>query len=103
MLLALVYPLASEAQDRYVLNYSIPEGLGFNNPFDVATDSSGNIHVADTDNHRIVKFSKDGKLLTYWGTKGTNNGQFRFPKGIAIDKNVSNKSIFIPHPFLGGV
>jgi len=29
MLIVLIYPLVSEAQDRYVFMYSFPEGPGF--------------------------------------------------------------------------
>jgi DNA-binding beta-propeller fold protein YncE len=38
------------------------------NPQDVAVDhSSGDIYVADTGNHRIVKFSSSGNFLLAWG------------------------------------
>ena len=39
---------------------STPEG--------VATDSAGNVYVADTDNNRIQKFGSTGTFLTKWGT-----------------------------------
>ena len=36
-----------------------------NNPHDVAVDSSGNLYVADRDNHRIQKFAS-GSSSSYW-------------------------------------
>ena len=41
--------------------------------------------MADTDNHRVEVFSSDGRFLQNWGTEGTGDGQFRFPRGIAVD------------------
>ena len=50
----------------------------FNYPKDVAVDSTGNIYVADTDNHKIKKITPDGVVTTISGT-------FNFPSGLAID------------------
>ena len=55
----------------------IPPGLG--------SDSSGNIFVADTGNHRIQKFTSTGTFLTKWGNPGTGNGKFLFPGGVIVD------------------
>ena len=54
-------------------------------PRDAATDSVGNVYVADYANNRIAKFSPTGAWITSWGTKGGKNGQFRRPYGIDID------------------
>ena len=51
----------------------------------VAVDATGNVYVADANNHRIQKFGGDGTFLMAWGTQGTGNGQFEFPRGVAID------------------
>jgi len=48
---------------------------------------SGNIYVADAGNDRILLLSKDGSTLTTWGSMGTANGQFKYPRDIALDKN----------------
>ena len=47
--------------------------------------TSGNVYVADTSNHRVQRFSSAGVFLGKWGTKGNGNGQFDIPQGIAID------------------
>jgi len=57
----------------------------FASPSEMAVDALGQVYVADTNNHRIQKFSGNGTFLTSWGTQGTGNGQFQFPRGIAID------------------
>jgi DNA-binding beta-propeller fold protein YncE len=51
----------------------------------IAVDSSGKVYVADTDNHRIQKFTVNGEFLTKWGTYGTGNGQFDYPWDVAVD------------------
>ena len=48
-------------------------------------DGSGNVYVADSGNHRIQKFSSSGGFLAKWGTKGSGDGQFNFPEGVAVD------------------
>src|SRR5207247_6549231 len=39
-------------------------------------DDSGNVYVADTGNHRILKFNRSGHFLTTWGTLGGSAGLF---------------------------
>lgn len=64
---------------------------GFNDPFDVAVDSGGNIWVADHSNHRVEKFNSAGSYLSQLGcasgtcTAGSASGQFNGPLGITID------------------
>lgn len=59
----------------------------FNGSADVAIAPNGDIFVADGQggNNRIVKFSKDGKFIKTWGTKGSAAGQFETPHSIAMD------------------
>ncbi len=59
----------------------------FSHPYSVATDSSGNVYVADSVNNRIQKFTANGAFITSWGTLGSGDGQFNSPTGVAVDKS----------------
>lgn len=55
-----------------------------NRPREVAVDDVGNVYVADTSNHRILKFDKTALLLATWGGLGSEDGQFNGPWGVAV-------------------
>jgi DNA-binding beta-propeller fold protein YncE len=59
----------------------------FNGMADLAVTRRGDIFIADGEgpNTRVVKFSKDGRFIKWWGGKGTAPGQFDTPHSIAID------------------
>jgi sugar lactone lactonase YvrE len=60
----------------------------FYQPNDVVTAPNGDIFVSEGHggaNSRILKFAKDGKLITVIGTKGTGPGQFDQPHALALD------------------
>src|SRR5262249_12220985 len=59
----------------------------FNGASDVAMAVNGDLFVSDGEgqNTRVVKFSKDGKFIKAWGTKGAGPGQLNGPHCIAID------------------
>ena len=66
----------------------------FTLPTRVATDSSGNVYVGDTGNHRIQKFNSSGTFITKWGATllgapiaGTGDGEFTSPEGVATDSS----------------
>jgi DNA-binding beta-propeller fold protein YncE len=64
----------------------VGSGLGqMNAPRDAATDSSGNVYVADYNNNRVAKFSPSGAPLPGWGARGSLAGQFIRPYGIDVD------------------
>jgi DNA-binding beta-propeller fold protein YncE len=84
----LVIPRTVEAQPPVYLTQwgSYGSGSGqFDAPIGVAVDASGNVYVADGNNHRIQKFTGNGSYLTQWGTQGTADGQFDGPFGVAVD------------------
>ena len=65
----------------------------FQGPSGVATDSAGNVYVADSDNHTIRKITSAG-VVTTWagatGSPGSTNGtgtaaSFFYPRGVATD------------------
>jgi DNA-binding beta-propeller fold protein YncE len=55
-------------------------------PVDVAVDVQGRMYVSTT-NHRVLMLDSGGKLLRQWGGEGSNNGEFRYPASIAVDRH----------------
>ncbi|MCD6010653.1 MAG: surface protein [Flavipsychrobacter sp.] len=68
----------------------------FNNPTGVAVDNSGNVYVADLNNHRVRKISTSGIITTFAGT-GTigfsgdggaaTAARLSYPRELAFDGN----------------
>jgi sugar lactone lactonase YvrE len=59
----------------------------FNHVTDIAFGQDGDLFASDGyGNARIHRFSRDGKLLSSWGSPGTGPGQFNVPHAIVIDK-----------------
>ncbi|MFF5993843.1 S-layer homology domain-containing protein [Lysinibacillus sp. KU-BSD001] len=63
----------------------LPNNGQFREPYGIAVDAGGNVYIADTNNHRIQKFTSDGTFIKKWGSYGSNDGQFNTPTGIAVD------------------
>ena len=49
-------------------------------PHYIAVSSSNRVIVSDSNNHRIQIFDVNGKVLTTFGSEGTDAGQFKFPR-----------------------
>jgi len=50
----------------------------------MSIDSKDNLYIADSLNHRILKYNTDGQLLKAWGSKGNKDGEFFNPYDLAI-------------------
>lgn len=48
----------------------------------VCEDDGSNFYVLDKKEHKVFKFSKDGKLILYFGRKGQGPGDFQQPNQI---------------------
>jgi len=65
-----------------------PAGPGtFNEPWGVAIGLDGSVYVTDTWNHRVQKFTAQGKFITSWGIfgQGETPQSFYGPRGLAVD------------------
>lgn len=54
-------------------------------PIDVAADRQGRLYVT-TNNHRVLVYDAQGRLLRQWGGEGSNEGEFRYPATVALDR-----------------
>jgi sugar lactone lactonase YvrE len=61
----------------------------FNGVADLVIAKNGDIFIADGEstNTRVIKYSKDGKFVKWWGGLGTEPGKFDEPHSIAIDSD----------------
>jgi len=61
----------------------------FDQPTDVLVAPTGDIFVTDSHrngrNNRVVRFTRDGRFIKEWGTKGSGPGQISEPHTIAMD------------------
>lgn len=64
----------------------------FNGPCGVAVDAAGNLYVADSGNHKLHVFRKDGKLLTSVSqvTLGGKQAPLESPTALALDKHAGH-------------
>ncbi|QTE24336.1 MBG domain-containing protein [Polaribacter cellanae] len=75
-------------------NNGLGTSASFNQPRGIVVDASGNIFVADTQNHMIRKIDQSGQVTTYAGSTSNGNvdgngtnASFSQPYGITIDSN----------------
>jgi DNA-binding beta-propeller fold protein YncE len=52
----------------------------------VATDSSGNVYVADSNNSRIQKFDSSGTFITEWEIRDFD-GDLTYPYAVTVDSS----------------
>ncbi|MEO0973693.1 MAG: 6-bladed beta-propeller [Pseudomonadota bacterium] len=79
------YSGALELEVEWGQGGSGPGEFAFEELSEIALDPDGNLYVTDTANDRIQGFDADGNFLWELGVRGGNFGQFRTPRGIAID------------------
>ncbi len=64
-----------------------PPDDGFNQPQGIAVSASGDdLYTADTYNHRLQRWTRDGTLVSKWGYRGTAApNAMNYPRGVAVD------------------
>jgi ABC-type Fe3+ transport system permease subunit/sugar lactone lactonase YvrE len=75
----------------FLLSWQMPQ-TDLGKPKGMGRDRNGNIVVVEPHYQRVNHFTPQGKLVTQWGVKGTNVGQFTLPRAVAIN---SHNEIFI--------
>src|SRR5262249_8682337 len=66
----------------FVLSWQMPQ-TDLGKPKGMGRDREGNIIVVEPHYQRVNHFTTDGKLVAQWGCRGTNEGCFMLPRGIA--------------------
>ena len=78
------------SMDGYLIASVGEEGsrpLQFSSPFCIAISPiTGQVYIADVGNHRIQVLNPDLTFSHSFGSKGSADGQFKSPRGIAIDR-----------------
>ena len=64
-----------------------------NYPNGIAVDREDNIYVVDNSNHRVQKFTSEGRFVAAAGSQSSNNLQFEAPIGICF--NQGNNNIYV--------
>ena len=72
------------------LRDSLSNLINLKKPQSIAVDAIGNLYITDTQNDSIKKFDANGILQNSWGMQGVNTGEFKNPKGVAIDPTDEN-------------
>ena len=62
----------------YLSQWAVPRPVG------IAFDAAGNLFVT-SNLEEVRKYTPAGQLITRWGGRGTGDGQFDVPAGIAVD------------------
>ncbi len=90
LLLSACPPIAVQAQNNpnYALAFTI--GGSVNDPKGITTDAAGNVYVADTKNHRVVKYDRNNYFLGKIGSQGSTPGKFSNPSSVTVDNATGN-------------
>ncbi|MFZ5640509.1 MAG: 6-bladed beta-propeller [Bacillota bacterium] len=81
--------LAPGAKYRYLFSIYDPENL--RRPLGVTVSPWGDVLIADSVNHRIAVFDRNGGFKKTLGGPGSGAGQFNYPSGVAV----SGKKIYV--------
>ncbi|MBI3980839.1 SMP-30/gluconolactonase/LRE family protein [Candidatus Microgenomates bacterium] len=73
---------------------------GYENPIHSLAVNKNYVYLSDTAHHQIVRYSLDGSKVKRWGSLGNKHGQFKYPKGIAVD---STGKVYVADTFNGRI
>ncbi len=75
-----------KSQEPEVIGFGNKE-FNFSNPTALALSQDEKLYLADTDNHCIKVFNKEGGFLFSFGAEGDGDGYFNRPQGLVISKD----------------
>ncbi len=87
-----IYPPKSQIKRQKMIyhckfgEFGVSEGQ-FTEPSGVAVNAQNDIIVADTNNHRIQIFDKEGRFKFQFGECGKRDGQLLYPNRVAVVKS----------------
>jgi DNA-binding beta-propeller fold protein YncE len=71
---------------QYLLSWQMPE-TDLGKAKGMGLDKDGNLIVVEPHYQRLNHFTPEAKLVTQWGVKGTNAGQFILPRAVAVSSD----------------
>jgi DNA-binding beta-propeller fold protein YncE len=60
---------------------------GLNGPWGVVVNKKGEIIIVECDAHRVSVYSQAGEKLRSFGSRGSGEGHFEWPRGVAVDSD----------------
>ena len=79
----------------------IEEWQALRSPSDLVAGPTGELIVADRENHEVTHFTTDGKLIGLVGSRGSGPGEFGMPLALAYNEN--NSELLVVDPLLGRI
>ena len=76
--------LVYDQQNTLIRQWNMPES-SVGKPEGIRILQDGRVAIADTHYHRVVFFSKQGKLLSMFGSQGEKPGEFTYPVDLMQD------------------
>lgn len=71
---------------KYLCDWEMPESSA-GKPVGLGVGPDGRLYVADTHYARVMIYEPDGQWIGSFGSFGTEPGQFKLPRDVAIDRN----------------
>ncbi len=78
-------PIIKTKPVKHLFDITSANGSALSLPTDVSVVKN-KIYIVDGDNHRVLIFNNEGKLLLSFGSKGHKEGQFFYPVGLFVTK-----------------
>ena len=75
------------SREGEVIDENGEQSAEFTSPVGIMVNDAGDVYVVDSGNHRVQKFTFDGRFVASWGSFGSSDGEFQDPYGIAVDPN----------------